>query len=183
MGQRVLWSLLIGIIFASEVAWFCPWCTCRLRWSGEDTHHFLDGTDPVCSLDAPRVSSASILGSEWMDRHSIKSFGPLSGPVFTSAFSKTELGQRRARLPASPPTEKATARQVDRLACCTRADNSRAAERDELAPSETKGIAMPFRGRGFLWRDVPRTDRKISTTEQFRTAAAAVCSYEQRGTP
>src|SRR3954464_14093794 len=32
---------------------------------------------------------------------------------------------------------------IDRLACCTRADNSRAAERDELAPSETKGIAMP----------------------------------------
>ena len=75
----------------------------------KDTHHFLDGTDPVCSLDAPRVSSASILGSEWMDRHSIESFGV--GARFHFGLSKTELGRRRARLPPSPPAEKTTARQ------------------------------------------------------------------------
>ena len=97
----------------------------------KDTHHFLDGTDPVCSLDAPRVSSASILGSEWMDRHSIKSFGV--GARFHFGLSKTELGRRRARLPASPPAEKANARQ----------DQSRQSSADDGAGNIRYGAKQP----------------------------------------
>ena len=118
----------------------------------KDTHHFLDGTDPVCSLDAPRVSSASILGSEWMDRHSIESFGV--GARFHFGLSKTELGRRRARLPASPPAEKANARQdQSRQSSADDGAGDRSQFASDLTTAEIHGVDVKIGQSAFDSRD------------------------------
>jgi hypothetical protein len=51
---------------------------------------------------------------------------------------------------------------------------------------DTRATRTPAAGNppGFFFcRDVPRTDRKFSTFEQFRSAAGGVCSHEQKEQP
>ena len=53
-----------------------------------------------------------------------------------------------------------------------------------IVPIDTQRAPVDRKPAGvFFCQDVPRTDRKISTTQQFSRAADAICSHEQRGSP
>ena len=64
-----------------------------MRWSGETPIIFLAGTNPYVLLDARRVSSASILGSERMDGHSTEAMA--LGDTALAAHDKL-LGRHHA---------------------------------------------------------------------------------------
>ena len=86
---------------------------------------------------------------------------------FHFGLSKTELGQRRARLPASPPAEKATARRQDQAGQSSADDGAgnRAHAVTDIRDSvvETK----PYRLQQVLIVSVNSKFDVVSTSQQW----------------